>query len=424
VSERDPLELLAQVGRAAHPRPLFAESLLAECLEGLQTPSRRPLRLRLPRSRALRVLVALGVALVLAAAATATYLAARKTTTAVVPNSSQLTVISEQDGRIRGVRGSLASIAVLDTRRRLHTVWTCPKRIWCGDLTSMAWSPNGRRLAMTLDEIGGRSGYIGLHVIDVATGTDTHLGSLPIPNIEREQPERVLRQLDAESTKKLGCPFPHQVAWAPDSRRLGYVCGDDLLQGGEPTAIYLINANGTGRRRLRTGTTTAYWPSWSPDGTRIAFATAPRPHLTFQHDTRVAPKRIRSDVYTTRADGSDRTLLARAGSAPSWSPDGKLIAYEASCGIRLVTPKGIDETPGRPGPCPHIGVTGEPLWSPGGSQLAIGTPTGIELMRPDGTALHHVTSAGGKGLLSVGRPAWAPGAAIERLLQRRPQTAL
>jgi hypothetical protein len=213
VSERDPLELLAQVGRAAHPRPLFAESLLAECLEGLQTPSRRPLRLRLPRSRALRVLVALGVALVLAAAATATYLAARKTTTAVVPNSSQLTVISEQDGRIRGVRGSLASIAVLDTRRRLHTVWTCPKRIWCGDLTSMAWSPNGRRLAMTLDEIGGRSGYIGLHVIDVATGTDTHLGSLPIPNIEREQPERVLRRLDADSTKKLGCPFPHQVTW-------------------------------------------------------------------------------------------------------------------------------------------------------------------------------------------------------------------
>jgi WD40 repeat protein len=424
VSERDPLELLAQVGRATQPRSSFAESLLAECLEELQAPSRPTLRLRLPRNRALRVLVAVGAALVLAAAATATYLVARKTASAVVPRAAQLTVIETHDERIRGIRASLAAIAVLDTSGGLHTVWTCPKHTWCGDLTSIAWSPNGRRLAMTLGEIGGRSGYVGLHVIDVARGTDTHLGSLPIPNIEREQPTQVLQRLVDESVKKLGCPLPHQVAWAPDSKRLAYVCGDDLLQGGERTTIYLINANGTGRRRLQTHTTSAYWPSWSPDGARIAFATAPSPHLTFQRDTKVAPKRIRSDVYTTRTDGTERTLLARAGSAPSWSPDGKLIAYEATCGIRLITPKGIDKTPGPAGSCPHIGITGKPLWSPDGAQLAIGTGDGTWLMQPDGAALHRVTPASGAGPLSVGRPAWAPGAAIDRLLQRQPQTAL
>ncbi len=424
MSERDPLELLAQVGRAAQPRRSFAESLLAECLEELQAPSRPTLRVRLPRSRALRLLVAVGAALVLAAAATATYLAARKTASPVVPRAAQLTVIQAHDERIRGVRESLAAIAVLDTRGGLHTVWTCPKHTWCGDLTSIAWSPNGRRLAITLGEVGGRSGYVGLHVINVTSGTDTHLGSLPIPNIEREQPTQVLQRLVDESVKKLGCPLPHQVAWAPDSKRLAYVCGDDLLHGGERTAIYLINANGTGRRRLPTHTTSAYWPSWSPDGTRIAFATAPFPHLTVQRDTKFAPKRMRSDVYTTRTDGTDRTLLARAGSAPSWSPDGKLIAYEATCGIRLVTPNGIDETPGPAGSCPHIGIVGEPLWSPDGTQLAIGTSNGTWLMQPDGTALHRATPASGTGPLSVGRPAWAPGAAIDRLLQRQPQTAL
>jgi dipeptidyl aminopeptidase/acylaminoacyl peptidase len=424
VSERDPLELLAQVGRAVQPRSAFAESLLAECLEELQAPSRPTLRLRLPRNRALRLLVAVGAALVLAAAATATYLAARKTASAVVPRAAQLTVIQAHDERIRGVRGSLAAIAVLDSGR-LRTVWRCPKHIWCGDLTSMAWSPNGRRLAMTLGEIGGRSGYVGLHVIDLASGTDTHLGSLPIPNIEREQPTSVLQRLVAESVKKLGCPLPHQVAWAPDSTRLAYVCGDDLLHGGERTTIYLINANGTGKRRLPTHTTSAYWPSWSPDGTRIAFATAPFPHLTVQRDTKFAPRRIRSDVYATRTDGTERTLLARAGSAPSWSPDGKLIAYEATCGIRLVTSNGIDETPGRSaGSCPHIGITGEPLWSPDGTQLAIGTSAGTWLMQPDGTALHRATRASGTGPLSAGRPAWAPATALERLLQRQPQTAL
>ncbi len=40
VSERDPLELLAQVGRAARPRATFAESLLAQCLGELQAPLR------------------------------------------------------------------------------------------------------------------------------------------------------------------------------------------------------------------------------------------------------------------------------------------------------------------------------------------------------------------------------------------------
>ena len=227
-----------------------------------------------------------------------------------------------------------------------------------------------------------------------------------------------------ESIKKLGCPLPHQVAWAPDSKRLAYVCGDDLLHGGERTTIYLINANGTGRRRLPTNTTSAYWPTWSPDGTRIAFATAPAPRLTVQRDTRFPPKRISSVVYATRTDGTDRTILARSGSAPSWSPDGKLIAYEATCGIRLVTPQGIDETPGPEDSCPHIGTTGRPLWSPDGAQLAIGTTDGVWLMRPDGTTLHRVTSAGSTGSFSVGRPAWAPATAIDRLLQRQPQTAL
>ncbi len=189
----------------------------------------------------------------------------------------------------------------------------------------------------------------------------------------------------------------------PDSKRLAYVCGDDLLHGGEATTIYLINANGSDRRRLRTGTQSAYWPSWSPDGTRIAFATAPLPYLTFRHDTKSPAKRIRSDMYTTRTDGSDRTLLARAGSAPSWSPDGKLIAYEARCGIRLVTPKGIDEHPAVR-PVPTHRHPGEPVWSLDGTQLALGTPDSTSVMRPDGTALHRATSCTGAGPLSVDHP--------------------
>ncbi len=364
------------------------------------------------RRRRLSIAVAAAfLVLALAAVATATYLALRRSAAHPAPSPAEVSVIKQGPERVTQPDTSLAKLVVADSAGRLHMVWECPERTWCGTLTSIAWSPDGRRLAMTLSEIGGRSGYVGLHVIDLATGVDEHLGSLRIPHVEREQPTAILRRLVAASTKALGCPVPHEVSWAPDSKRLAYVCGNDLLNVGVRTSIYVIRADGTGRVRLRTGTFAAYSPSWSRDGTRIAFATQARPDG--------------SAVYSVRLGGTDRMLLARNASAPAWSPDGKTIAYDAPCGVRygsvpcgcvrLMTPTGDPAAPAGFPDCVRVIGGGRPAWSPDGSQLAVEQHAGVDVVNLSDGARHRATSVTGEGAYGVGRAAWAPAQALALL---------
>jgi Tol biopolymer transport system component len=113
-----------------------------------------------------------------------------------------------------------------------------------------------------------------------------------------------------------------------------------------------------------------------------------------------------------RMDGSRRVLVARNGSLPDWSPDGKTIAYQSTDGIKLVTPDGADVTPrGR-----QIGPKGSPAWSPDGRTLAVATRRGVFLGSATGERLRRVTSKG-TGVLGLVRPAWYPAATSRRARQ-------
>jgi Tol biopolymer transport system component len=78
-------------------------------------------------------------------------------------------------------------------------------------------------------------------------------------------------------------------------------------------SIYVINADGTGLRQLLRGA----WvdsPTWSPDGRKIAFA---------------KQSGSKSDIYVMNVDGSHLTRLTTNGAyfAPAWSPAGDQIAF-------------------------------------------------------------------------------------------------
>jgi Tol biopolymer transport system component len=72
-----------------------------------------------------------------------------------------------------------------------------------------------------------------------------------------------------------------------------------------------MNPDGTGATQITDPSTPKTQPTWSSDGTRIAF--------------------VRSgEIYTINADSTDETNLTKStfiDSRPAWSPDGSRIAF-------------------------------------------------------------------------------------------------
>ena len=115
------------------------------------------------------------------------------------------------------------------------------------------------------------------------------------------------RLLRAEATGAAWSADGGRIAFANLADRNGLSCGSDFCTpNGE---IYVMNADGTGARRLTKNRGDDAGPRWSADGTRILFSS-----------DRNKPGVSGPELYSIGADGSCLTWLTN-GTAASSSPD-------------------------------------------------------------------------------------------------------
>jgi RNA polymerase sigma factor (sigma-70 family) len=175
---------------------------------------------------------------------------------------------------------------------------------------------------------------------------------------------------------------------SPDGTKIAFVIRSQTHQSSQ---IFTANADGSGPKQLTEGQYFNWTPRWSPDGKKFVFETtrndSPATHVAGGY----------RDIYVMDSDGQNQTNLTRNtfGHHPSWSPDGKSIAYMAR-GIIVMKADGSDKQNISQGKTRDS----EPVWSPDGQWIAFtrtaNKPPGPEtmdiwIMKRDGTEQHPVT---------------------------------
>jgi Tol biopolymer transport system component len=185
--------------------------------------------------------------------------------------------------------------------------------------------------------------------------------------------------------------------WSPDGSKIAFASGrgggDDHLFANN---IFVMNADGSDQVQLtfEPDHLFSFQPSWSPDGTQLAFA---------------SDREGDWEIFTMDPDGSEQTnitgpnqTLAFDDKKPDWSPDGTRIIFEGvragAWEILTVDPDGTDEVnlTAEDDP-PWTNINGYASYRPDGSKIVYMSQVNdgsddwdIWVMNPDGTEKENV----------------------------------
>ena len=110
--------------------------------------------------------------------------------------------------------------------------------------------------------------------------------------------------------------YTDDVQISPDGSRIVYVrVSHDIMTDRARRNLWIVNADGTNNRPLRSESKNFSSPRWSPDGSRLAYVSA----------AEGSPQ-----LYVRWMDSGQTALLTNLVEAPgaiAWSPDGKSIAF-------------------------------------------------------------------------------------------------
>lgn len=204
-----------------------------------------------------------------------------------------------------------------------------------------AWSPDGNRIAF----VSSRNGDA-IHVVNAdgsgmeqitERGNNTYPAWSPDGSRIAFQSSRGRRSSDIylmdpdgsnvvnltcnRNTEGPTCYSEQHPSWSPDGSKIAF----DTNRDGNIRSSYIMDADGLNVTKL-TGHRGLTHPVFSPNGRRVAF-----------QYTRIGRFERNDDIVVTNADGSDIVQLTDTTSVeavPAWSPDGRCIAFSSHYGRR------------------------------------------------------------------------------------------
>src|SRR5574337_468358 len=314
------------------------------------------------------------------------------------PPASQIAFVSPNGG----TRQIFLVNPVSDGLRRL----TGPP----GDSEGPTWSPDGQRLLFVRSDGDEAQIYTtsadGKELKRLTAPPGTHAEAAWSPDGHRiafitrmAGVGRVsLMTADGDDQRSLTSPVASASApaWSPDGRLIAFLA----QSGGLGAALYVTGTDFGSIRRIPTPATGVV-PGvtefvWLPDGQHIAYT------------TRAGP--AQSDISVVRLDGGPPRWFT-FGHAPSWSPDGTRVAFVVSHvgGGQIYLQ---DLTARRSVPLTDAQyISMRPVWSPDGTRIAFlsirGTDLALWVMRADGSEQRRLAPAAGN-LSVLPIISWAP----------------